>query len=39
MATLVKTTIELPDVLGEARKIAARDGITVKAPVKQGCGA
>ena len=37
MATLVKTTIELPDaLLGEARKVAARDGITVKALVEQG---
>jgi predicted DNA-binding ribbon-helix-helix protein len=33
----MKTTIDIPDpVLNEARKIAAREGITVKALVEQG---
>ena len=33
----MKTTIDIPDpLLSEARRIAARDGITVRALVEQG---
>jgi len=37
MVTHMKTTIELPDaLLGEARKLATREGTTLKALVEQG---
>jgi hypothetical protein len=33
----MKTTVEIPDVLlAEARKLAARDGTTVRALIEQG---